>query len=83
MRYPDVYHKAVAHLVHFGAHNGDTNHGRKLIAQALWALRHINRLEAIMERNHLLYISGMFPVKRNRQLNGATYIASLAERPEE
>ena len=64
MNYPKVYHSAVNHLVAFGGHNGDTKHGRKLIAMALRALRaNFGRKIAQDERRHMLFISGQFPVK--------------------
>lgn len=61
--YPPVYHAACAHLVAFGAHGGDTRKGRALIAAALRALRARDRVKAQHERRHLLFISGMFPIK--------------------
>lgn len=65
MNYPPVYHKAINHLVAFGGHGGDTNAGRKLIAQALRALRdQYGRERASNERRHMLFISGQFPIKR-------------------
>jgi hypothetical protein len=63
--YPEVYHRACNHLVAFGAHGGDTNKGRMLIARALMALRaRHGRQSAQHHRRHMLFISGMFPVKR-------------------
>jgi len=63
MQYPNVYHKAVNHLVAFGGHGGNTVEGRLFVAQALRALRAIDRGLARRERLHMLYISGQFPVK--------------------
>ncbi len=64
--YPQAYHRACQHLVSFGAHGGDTDKGRALIAAALRALRYVHGHEkARYERLHLLFISGMFPVKRS------------------
>ena len=64
MTYPLVYHKAIAHLVAFGGHGGDPVRGRRLIAQALKALRaKYGRERAASERRHMLFISGQFPVK--------------------
>ena len=39
MEYTRAYHAACTHLVNFGAHGGDTDKGRKLIARALLELR--------------------------------------------
>ena len=63
MHYPASYHHAVNHLVSFGGHGGDRRYGRKLIALALRAMRKQNRQWAQHERQHMLYISGQFPVK--------------------
>ena len=62
--YTKTYQAACTHLVQFGAHGGDTQKGRDLIAKALKELRRIDRKRAIYNRKHMLYISGMFPVKR-------------------
>ena len=63
MAYPKVYHAACNHLVHYGGRNR-TAEGRKLVAQALRALRAaFGRAVAQRERRHLLFISGHFPVK--------------------
>ena len=62
--YPAIYHRAVAHLVAFGGHGGDTAKGRKLCADALRVMRNRHGTETAMrERRHMLYISGQFPVK--------------------
>ena len=61
--YPRAYHLAANHLVAFGGHGGDTVRGRKLVADALRALRATSRERAQHERRSLLYISGQFPVK--------------------
>lgn len=62
--YPAVYHAACAHLVAFGAHNGDTRKGRRLIANALRCVKERYGSEfARHERNHMIFISGMFPIK--------------------
>ena len=62
--YPRSYQAAVAHLVAFGGHGGDTVKGRKLVAQALRALRRdFGSDRAQQERRHMLFISGQFPVK--------------------
>lgn len=62
--YPPVYHKACAHLVAYGGHGGNTRAGRKLVADALRALRaRYGREFARDARGGLLFISGQFPVK--------------------
>ena len=62
--YPRSYHAACAHLVAFGGHGGDTTKGRKLVAQALQALRrNFGSERAQTERRHMLFIAGHFPVK--------------------
>jgi hypothetical protein len=62
--YPPIYHKACHHLVAFGAHGGDRHRGRLLIARALKALRSQHgRDKARHERQHMLFISGIFPEK--------------------
>ncbi len=66
MSYPKAYHVACTHLVSFGAHGGDTTRGRRLVAVALRALRDRDRITARRERRHMLFISGMFPVKEIR-----------------
>jgi len=63
MNYPNSYHFACKHLVAFGAHNGNTKDGRLFIYHALKDMRKINRKQAIQARKHMLFISGMFPVK--------------------
>ena len=66
INYPAVYHKAISHLVWYGGHGGGAKtraQGRLYIAQALRALRAHSRERARMERGHMLYISGQFPVK--------------------
>lgn len=63
-KYSREYHDAVAHLVAFGGHNGDTRKGRKLVAKALRVIRKTDgNYMALVERRHLLFISGQFPVK--------------------
>ncbi len=65
MKYPLVYHKAITHLVAHGGHGGDTAKGRLLCAQALRAIRNkYGRERAKRERYHMLFISGMFPIKK-------------------
>jgi hypothetical protein len=62
--YGPSYHAAVNHLVQFGGHGGDTARGRRLIARALRDLRRTRGRESAQhERRHMLFISGMFPVK--------------------
>jgi diaminopimelate decarboxylase len=61
--YPKSYHKAVGHLVSFGCHGGNRTQGRKYIADALRAFRSQSRQVARLERLHMLFISGGFPVK--------------------
>ena len=64
MQYPEVYHKAINHLVAFGGYGGNRKRGRWLIAQALRAIRAgAGREAAKRERLHMLYISGQFPIK--------------------
>jgi len=71
MMYSRKYHAAINHLIAFGGHGGDTQKGRNLIARVLCELRSIyGRKRAIRERDHMLFISGQFPVKR-RQMEGA------------
>ncbi len=66
MSYSKSYHAAVNHLVAFGAHGGDIKSGRLKIAQALRDLRVCyGRERAQFERRHMLFISGMFPVKHS------------------
>jgi hypothetical protein len=61
--YPQSYHQA-QHLVAFGGHNGDTQHGRNLCAQALNDLRKSRgHVEALFIKRSLEYISGCLPVK--------------------
>ena len=68
MQYSPSYHKAIHHLVVHGGHGGDTQHGRDLIARALHALRAKHGAErARQERRHMLFISGMFPLKVPRE----------------
>ena len=63
--YPKSYHIACRYLVSFGAHGATSNAGRKYVANALRDLRRDFGSEfARKERNHLLFISGEFPVKR-------------------
>ena len=67
MGYPKSYHDAIRHLVSFGGHGGDTKHGRMLCARALLAVRSkCGTDRAIIERRHMLFISGQFPVKAKR-----------------
>jgi hypothetical protein len=64
--YPKSYHAACNHLVAFGGHGGNRLAGRRLIARALWDLRHaFGRARARRERMHMLFISGQFPVKHD------------------
>lgn len=63
--YPQSYHAATAYLVHFGAHADSSQNGRNLIAIALRDLRRaFGHDMARFERMSMLYISGMFPIKR-------------------
>ena len=67
MGYPKCYHDAIRHLVYFGGHGGDTKRGRALCAKALLAVRSKHGTDrAIIERKHMLFISGQFPVKAKR-----------------
>lgn len=64
MNYPKSYHKAVNHLVSFGGHGGNTNHGRQLCAIALKDLRKVfGRKREMNEKRHMYFISGQLPVK--------------------
>ena len=64
MNYPQSYHAAIGHLIAYGGHGGDRNHGRRLIARALRGLRRqYGPARAQAERRHMLFISGQFPVK--------------------
>jgi len=64
MVYPKSYHLACRHLVQFGAHTGNTQRGRMLIAAALKDVRKQRGSFASHSiRRHMLYISGMFPIK--------------------
>lgn len=62
MMYPRAYHDALNHLIEHGF--SPSNHGRTLMARALWALRaKFGRERARRERLHMLYIVGMWPEK--------------------
>ncbi len=67
MEYPRSYHAACTHLIQFGGHGGDRARrraARLTIATALRALRRqIGHERARWHRRHLLFISGMFPIK--------------------
>jgi hypothetical protein len=63
-RFSKEYHEAIAHLVSFGGHGGDTRRGRKLVAKALRVVRKTDGpAESRSVRLHMLFISGQFPVK--------------------
>jgi len=64
MNYPQIYHEACHHLIAYGGHGGNRLQGRKIIAQALRALRaKFGRERAQAERRGLLFIAGHFPLK--------------------
>lgn len=63
MTYTHTYHDAINHLITYGAYNGNRANGRRLIAKALREIRAVNRPRARRERDHMLFISGQFPVK--------------------
>jgi len=62
--YTRTYQAACSHLVAFGAHGGDTNKGRNLIARAIKEWRAIDKKRARREYHHMRYISGMMPIKK-------------------
>lgn len=66
-QYTKAYHDACSFLVGFGAHGGTAEQrrwARSRIAQALVDLRRAHgRERAQSERRHMLFITGMFPVK--------------------
>ena len=64
-QYTPIYHEACRHLINYGGHGGDTVKGRQLIAKALRVIRNRHGNErALWERRHMLFISGMFPIKK-------------------
>ncbi len=63
---PEVYYQATNHLRVRGRHDGDTLWGRKLIARSLRIFRLESRKRAQWERQHMLSITGGFPVKKGQ-----------------
>ena len=67
-KYPNCYHYAIRHLIEFGACHGDRKRGRRLMSQALRAMRATDRDWAVEARRHFYFISGNLPVKNSHPL---------------